>query len=65
VNVNCLAPGATYTGRFLATRTVTNQERLSRLQQVAQAEEMTAIMLFLASAPSDRLTGETIVCWER
>ena len=65
VNVNCLAPGATYTGRFLATRTVTSQEGLSRLQQVAQPEEMTSIVLFLASAQSDRLTGETIVCWER
>jgi 3-oxoacyl-[acyl-carrier protein] reductase len=64
VNVNCIAPGPTYTGRFLATRTLANQEGLSRLQKVAQPEEMVEIVLFLAGPQSDRLTGETIACWD-
>jgi len=63
VNVNCIAPASTYTGRFLATRSVTNQEGLSRLQRVAQPEDMVQILLFLAGPQSDFLTGETIVCW--
>ena len=63
VNVNCIAPAPTYTGRFLATRTVDSQQGLSRLQQVAQPEDMAQIMLFLAGPQSDFLTGETIVCW--
>ena len=63
VNVNCIAPSPTYTGRFLATRTVANQQGLSRLQQVAQPEDMARIVLFLAGPQSDALTGETIVCW--
>jgi 3-oxoacyl-[acyl-carrier protein] reductase len=63
VNVNCIAPAPTYTGRFQATRTVANQEGLSKLQQVAQPEDMAQIVLFLAGTLSDALTGETIVCW--
>jgi 3-oxoacyl-[acyl-carrier protein] reductase len=63
VNVNCIAPAATYTGRFLATRTIASQEGLSRLQQIAQPEDMAQIVLFLAGPQSDFLTGETIVCW--
>lgn len=62
VNVNCIAPAATYTGRFLATRTVADQEGLSRLQRIAQPEDMARIVGFLASAQSDYLTGETIIC---
>ncbi len=63
VNVNAIAPGPTYTGRFLATRTVSGQEGLSRLQRVAAPEEMASIVLFLAGPLSDALSGETIVCW--
>jgi len=63
VNVNCIAPAPTYTGRFLSTRTIASQERLSRLQQIAQPEDMAQIVLFLAGSQSDYLTGETIVCW--
>jgi 3-oxoacyl-[acyl-carrier protein] reductase len=62
VNVNCIAPGPTYTGRFLATRTVASQSGLTRLQQVAQPEDMATIVLFLAGPLSDILSGETIVC---
>jgi 3-oxoacyl-[acyl-carrier protein] reductase len=63
VNVNCIAPAPTYTGRFLATRNVGSQEGLSRLQRVAQPEDMAQIILFLAGPQSEFLTGETIVCW--
>lgn len=63
VNVNCLSPAATYTGRFLATRTVANEEGRSRLQRIAQPEDMARIVLFLCSPLADYLTGETIVCW--
>src|SRR5437660_11304416 len=63
VTVNCIAPAPTYTGRFLATRNVSSQEGLSRLQRVAQPEDMAQIILFLAGPQSEFLTGETIVCW--
>jgi len=63
VNVNCISPAATYTGRFLATRTVSGQENRSRLQKIAEPEDMAKVMLFLAGPQSDYLTGETIVCW--
>lgn len=63
VNVNCIAPASTYTGRFLATRDVADQSERSRLQQVAQPEDMSSIVMFLVGPDSDRLTGETIVCW--
>lgn len=63
VNVNCIAPASTYTGRFLATREVADQSDRSRLQQVAQPADMTSIVMFLVGPGSDRLTGETIVCW--
>jgi 3-oxoacyl-[acyl-carrier protein] reductase len=63
VNVNCLAPTATYTGRFLATREVGDQGEKSRLQQVAEPADMASIVAFLVGPESARLTGETIVCW--
>jgi 3-oxoacyl-[acyl-carrier protein] reductase len=63
VNVNCLAPTATYTGRFLATRDVAEQGEKSPLEQVAQPADMASIVLFLVGPGSARLTGETIVCW--
>jgi 3-oxoacyl-[acyl-carrier protein] reductase len=63
VNVNCLAPTATYTGRFRATREVADQSDRSRLQRVAEPEDMTSIVLFLVGPASARLTGETIVAW--
>ncbi len=63
VNVNCIAPAATFTGRFLATRDVPDQSDRSRLQRIAEPEDMASIVLFLVGAGSDYLTGETIVCW--
>ncbi|HEY8458184.1 MAG TPA: SDR family oxidoreductase [Actinopolymorphaceae bacterium] len=62
VNVNCLAPCATYTGRFLATREVADQSDRSELERIARPDEMAALVLFLAGPGSARLTGETIVC---
>jgi len=64
VNVNCLAPASTYTGRFLARRAVPGEAGLPRLQRIAQPEDMARIVLFLASAQADYLTGETITCWQ-
>ncbi|WP_308636281.1 SDR family NAD(P)-dependent oxidoreductase [Paenibacillus silvisoli] len=64
VNVNCISPAPTYTGRFLATRTVRSEEGLSRLQRIAQPEDMSSIVLFLCGSASDALSGETIVCWK-
>lgn len=63
VNVNAIAPAATYTGRFLATRSVASEEGKSRLERIAQPEDMARIVLFLAGPLSDYLTGETVVCW--
>jgi 3-oxoacyl-[acyl-carrier protein] reductase len=64
VNVNCISPAPTYTARFLATRTVKEQEGLSRLQRIAEPKDMSDIVLFLCGPQSDALTGETIVCWK-
>jgi 3-oxoacyl-[acyl-carrier protein] reductase len=63
VNVNCIAPTATYTGRFRATRDVLEKTDQSRLQRIAEPDDMASIVLFLVGPSSDRLTGETIVCW--
>ncbi|WP_240417115.1 SDR family NAD(P)-dependent oxidoreductase [Paenibacillus periandrae] len=64
VNVNCISPAPTYTARFSATRTVSNEEGLSRLQRIAQPEDMSRIVMFLCGPQADYLTGETIVCWK-
>lgn len=64
VNVNCIAPAPTFTARFLATRTVADQQERSRLQQIAQPEDMSNIVMFLCGPQSDALSGETIVCWK-
>lgn len=63
VNVNCLAPGYAKSARIFATRKIEENENLSRLQRFAEPEDMANIILFLAGNASDRLTGETIVCW--
>ncbi|MCR8631501.1 SDR family NAD(P)-dependent oxidoreductase [Paenibacillus radicis (ex Xue et al. 2023)] len=64
VNVNCISPAPTYTARFSATRTVNNEEGLSRLQRIAHPEDMSKIVMFLCGPQADYLTGETIVCWK-
>jgi 3-oxoacyl-[acyl-carrier protein] reductase len=64
VNVNCISPAPTYTGRFLATRIVEEQDDRSRLQRIAQPKDMSDIVMFLVGPQSDALSGETIVCWK-
>jgi 3-oxoacyl-[acyl-carrier protein] reductase len=64
VNVNCISPAPTYTARFLATRTVQSEDNRSRLQKVAEPEDMSSIVMFLCGPQSDSLSGETIVCWK-
>ncbi|NOU95534.1 SDR family NAD(P)-dependent oxidoreductase [Paenibacillus sp. LMG 31456] len=64
VNVNCISPAPTYTARFSATRKVNNEEGLSKLQRIAQPEDMSKIVMFLCGPQADYLTGETIVCWK-
>ncbi|MBS4195694.1 SDR family NAD(P)-dependent oxidoreductase [Lederbergia citri] len=63
VNVNAISPAPTYTGRFLATRTVKTEEGKSRLQKIAHPEDMSSIVMFLCGPAAEVLTGETIVCW--
>jgi 3-oxoacyl-[acyl-carrier protein] reductase len=63
VNVNCLAPAPTYSGRFLATRDVPDESGKSRLQRIAQPDDMAELVLFLVSPQAAYLTGETIICW--
>ena len=61
VNVNCIAPLGTKTARFFATRQAPNEERLTRLQRLAEPEDMAEMVLFLAGPHSERLSGETII----
>ncbi|MBS4219135.1 SDR family oxidoreductase [Bacillus sp. FJAT-49711] len=63
INVNAISPAPTYTGRFLATRTVKEEEGKSRLQKIAHPEDMSGIVMFLCGPSAGVLTGETIVCW--
>jgi 3-oxoacyl-[acyl-carrier protein] reductase len=60
VNVNAIAPGATYTARFAATRTVPSQEGKSRLERVAQPEDLAKVVEFLAGPASDHISGQVI-----
>ncbi|WP_274363181.1 SDR family NAD(P)-dependent oxidoreductase [Paenibacillus thermotolerans] len=64
VNVNCISPAPTYTGRFLATRNVPEEDGRSRLQRIAKPKDMSDIVMFLVGPQSDALSGETIVCWK-
>jgi len=64
VNVNCLSPAPTHTGRFSATRVVENDDHLPRLKRIAKPKDMSNIVMFLCGPESDYLTGETIVAWK-
>jgi 3-oxoacyl-[acyl-carrier protein] reductase len=64
INVNCLSPAPTHTGRFAATRVVENDDHLPRLQRIAKPKDMSNIIMFLCGPASDYLTGETIVAWK-
>jgi 3-oxoacyl-[acyl-carrier protein] reductase len=61
VNVNAVAPGPTWTARFAATRTVASEEGLSRLERIAQADDIAKVVEFLAGPLSDHVSGQTIM----
>lgn len=62
INVNAVAPGPTWTARFAATRAVPlSEEGKSRLDRIAQAEDVAKVVEFLAGPLSDHVSGETIL----
>jgi len=66
INVNCLAPGATNTGRFRATltdRAPADLERLKgtgRLERVAEPEDICRVIEFFLSPGSDFISGQVL-----
>lgn len=66
INVNCIAPGATNTGRFRATlkdRTPEDLIRLKgkgRLERIAEPEDICGVIEFLLSPASDFVSGQLI-----
>ena len=61
VTANAIAPGATWTARFAATRTVVDQDDKSRLERVAQPDDLARVVRFLAGPDSDYISGQTIM----
>jgi 3-oxoacyl-[acyl-carrier protein] reductase len=60
INVNCIAPGPTWTARFAATRSVASEEGKSRLQRIGQPEDLAKVVEFLAGPLSDHVSGQVI-----
>ena len=66
VNVNCIMPGPVKTGRFMATLKGRNPHDLenlrdkSRLERVAQPQDISPVVEFLLSPASDFISGEVI-----
>jgi len=66
VNVNCIAPGATDTGRFRATlkdRMPEDVQRLhgkGRLERLAQPEDVCRVIEFFLSPDSDFISGQVL-----
>jgi len=66
INVNCVVPGATMSGRFLSTlkhRSQHDIERMNsgaRLEKVAQLEDVAPVVEFLLSPASDFVSGQVI-----
>jgi len=66
VNVNCIAPGATNTGRFRATLKDRTPEDLMRLQgkgcleRLAEPEDVCRVIEFFLSPASDFVSGQVI-----
>lgn len=66
INVNCIAPGATNTGRFRATlkdRTPQDLMRLeakSRLERVAEPEDVCTVIEFFLSPASAFVSGQVL-----
>ena len=66
INVNCIMPGPVRTGRFMATlkgrnpHDLENLKTKSRLERVADPEDVAAVVEFLISPASDFISGEVI-----
>ena len=68
VNVNCIAPGATLTGRFMATmesRSQVDKEKIfatdaSFLKKPADPKYVSSVVEFLLSPASDYISGQVI-----
>lgn len=68
INVNCIAPGATLTGRFNATlsqRSAVDREKIaakdgSFLERPAEPEYISSVVEFLLSPASDYISGQVI-----
>jgi 3-oxoacyl-[acyl-carrier protein] reductase len=63
INVNCLSPGGTLSARFLADRPHLTAEQLtpkSRLERLANPEDMAKVVEFLVTDLSDFVTGQNI-----
>ena len=68
INVNCIAPGATLTGRFMATvesRSQVDKEKIfaknaSFLKKPAEPKYISSVVEFLLSSASDYISGQVI-----
>ena len=60
VNVNAVAPGPTWTARFAATRNVASEEGKSRLQRIAQPDDLAGVVEFLAGPLSRHVSVQVI-----
>jgi 3-oxoacyl-[acyl-carrier protein] reductase len=68
INVNCIAPGATLTGRFNATlsqRSEVDRQKItattgSFLEKPAKPESISSVVEFLLSSASDYISGQVI-----
>lgn len=68
INVNCIAPGATLTGRFMATvesRSQVDKEKIfakdaSFLKKPAEPKYVSSVVDFLLSPASDYISGQVI-----
>ena len=66
INVNCIAPGGTASGRFLSTiqdRSGHDVERMDcsgRLERVATPDDIAPVISFLLSPASDFISGQVI-----
>ena len=68
INVNCIAPSATLSGRFKATinnRSIEDQEKInnesgSLLESLAKPEYISSVIKFLLSEDSKYISGQVI-----
>ena len=66
INVNCIMPGPTRSGRFMATlkgrnpHDLKNLEEKNRLERIAEPEDIATVVDFLISPASDFISGAVI-----